>query len=220
MKKNNPISIIHFLTLAAIMTVTTAGYAQKSDKEKESKSGKEEISCPMMDKMADKNKLPEDCPMMKKKESETSGMKMGNKSDDSDHLAMVMSNGEKEMGFSQTKTTHHFLIMKDGGAIQVEANDIKDTDNRDKIRKHLTEITKQFQNGIFTTPFAVHGTMPPGVPEMDQLKNEIQYSYEETEKGARVRILTNNPKALAAIHAFLKFQIEEHQTGDPSSLKD
>ena len=67
------------------------------------------------------------------------------------------------------------------GSIQVEANDAKDTENRDKIRTHLTEIAKEFQNGIFTTPFAVHGQIPPGVPEMDKLKNEIlesEYSLE------------------------------------------
>jgi len=136
-----------------------------------------------------------------------------------DHDKMVQENGEKAMGFSQTATTHHFLIMKDGGAIQVEANDVKDTDDRDKIRGHLTMIAKQFQEGVFTTPFAVHGVVPPGVPEMDRLKNEISYIYEKTPRGARVRISTKDPDALAAIHAFLKFQIEEHKTGDRTELK-
>ena len=136
-----------------------------------------------------------------------------------DHDKMVQENGEKAMGFSQTATTHHFLIMKDGGAIQVEANDGKDIDNRDKVRGHLTMIAKQFQEGVFTTPFAVHGVVPPGVPEMDRLKNEISYTYEKTPRGARVRITTKDPDALAAIHAFLKFQIQEHKTGDPTELK-
>lgn len=150
------------------------------------------------------------CPMMQGSE-----MKMdGPSANKMDHHSMVMKNGEKEMGFSQTATTHHFLIMKDGGAIQVEANDIADKENRDKIRAHLAEIAKQFQEGIFTTPFAVHGQVPPGVPEMDKLKSEIKYSYEETEKGARVRMTTGNPQAIDAIRRFLKFQIEEHQTGD------
>lgn len=148
-----------------------------------------------------------DCPMMK-----TSG---GLSSDHKNHHDMVMKNGEKEMGFSQTATTHHFLIMTDGGAIQVDANDVKDTENRDRIRMHLTEIAKEFQEGIFTTPFAVHGQVPPGVPVMDELKAKIKYSYEETDRGARVRIATADPNALAAIHDFLKFQIQEHQTGDP-----
>ena len=49
-----------------------------------------------------------------------------------DHDKMVQENGEKAMGFSQTATTHHFLVMKDGGAIQIEVNDPKDGSNRDK----------------------------------------------------------------------------------------
>jgi hypothetical protein len=142
-----------------------------------------------------------------------------NKSHDArDHHADVMENGEKAMGFSQTETTHHFLLMKDGGAIRVEANDAADTANRDKIRTHLAGIAKQFSKGIFTTPFAVHGKMPPGVPVMDELKGDIEYKYEETDNGAQVRISTKNATALAAIHAFLKFQVEEHQTGDPTGI--
>ena len=133
-----------------------------------------------------------------------------------DHDKMVQKNGEKAMGFSQTATTHHFMVMKDGGAIQVEVNDKNDTDDRDKIRTHLQMIAKQFQDGIFTTPFAVHGTVPPGVTDMDRLKNEINYKYEKTDNGARVRITTKDPDALAAIRSFLKFQIEEHKTGDPT----
>jgi hypothetical protein len=134
-----------------------------------------------------------------------------------DHHKMVMGNGEKAMGFSQTATNHHFLITKNGGAIQVEANDSKDTANRDMIRTHLTEIAKQFKSGDFATPFAVHGQPPTGVSVMEQLKDKIVYVYEETASGARVRIKTNDPQALAAIHAFLKFQIEDHQTGDPTN---
>jgi hypothetical protein len=152
-----------------------------------------------------------DCPMMK----------VNGPGNDSavDHDKMVMQNGEKEMGFSQTATTHHFLIMKDGGAIQVEANDAKDTVNRDRIRVHLAEIAKQFQAGIFTTPFAVHGQVPPGVPAMDKLKDSIVYMYEETGKGARVRIMSKNTEAVAAIRSFLTFQIQEHKTGDPVDVK-
>jgi hypothetical protein len=134
-----------------------------------------------------------------------------------DHDKMVQETGEKAMGFSQTATTHHFLVMKDGGAIQVEVNDPKDNDNRGKIRMHLKMIAKEFQQGVFTTPFAVHGQVPPGVPTMDKLKTSIAYGYEETRNGARVRIKSSDPEALDAIHQFLKFQIEEHKTGDPTT---
>jgi hypothetical protein len=157
-----------------------------------------------------------DCPMMKDTSPSTDSAVDYSKMN---HDQMVMQNGEKAMGFSQTETTHHFLIMKDGGAIQVEANDAKDTVNRDKIRVHLAEITEQFQAGVFTTPFAVHGQVPPGVPEMNKLKDTIMYMYEETGKGARVRIMTKNAEALTAIRSFLTFQIQEHKTGDPIEVK-
>jgi hypothetical protein len=50
---------------------------------------------------------------------------------------------------------------------------------------------------------------------MDKLKTEIQYTYDQTARGAQVRIKTGNPQALDAIRDFLKFQINEHKTGDP-----
>jgi hypothetical protein len=139
------------------------------------------------------------------------------KEKDHGHHDEVMKNGEKAMGFSQTKTTHHFLLMADGGAIRVDANDAADTANRDKIRSHLKEIAGQFSKGDFKTPFAVHSKMPPGVAVMDELKAEIEYKFEERENGAEVRISTKNARALAAIHDFLRFQIEDHQTGDPTT---
>ena len=39
-----------------------------------------------------------------------------------DHSAM-MKRGDQAMGFSREKTTHHFRLFKDGGAIEVVAND-------------------------------------------------------------------------------------------------
>ena|SRR3982751_773384 len=214
MKRSSPSKVVN--VLVAVVVLTAAIYAQQTN----SRNEKTEESCPMMGKMPAADNSTVDCPMMKKGASQNAAIKPDDMSGHPGHYDMVMKNGEKEMGFSQSATTHHFLIMKDGGAIQVEANDVNDTINRDKIRTHLAEIAKEFQNGIFTTPFAVHGQIPPGVPEMDRLKYKIKYSFEETAKGARVVISTNSQEALAAIHQFLKFQVEEHKTGDPTSLRN
>lgn len=127
--------------------------------------------------------------------------------------------GEKGMGFSQTATTHHFLLRPDGGAIQVDANDSTDADNRENIRLHLTHITKAFANGDFDIPMFVHDTVPPGVPEMKRLREKIRYFFEETPAGGRVVIATGDQESLAAIHKFLRFQIEEHKTGDPTTIR-
>lgn len=128
---------------------------------------------------------------------------------------MMMHHGASAMGFSQTETTHHFLLKKDGGVIQVDANSALDTGNRDLIRTHLAHIAQAFKAGDFSDPMSVHNQTPTGVPELQALKAEIRYTFEETPRGGRVLISTANKRALAAIHEFIRFQIREHQTGDP-----
>jgi hypothetical protein len=127
--------------------------------------------------------------------------------------------GEKGMGFSQTATTHHFLLNPNGGVIQVEAKDAADATNRNEIRMHLEHIAKAFHSGDFDIPLFVHDTVPLGVPEMRRLRKGIQYSFEETPNGGRVVISSANKEALEAIHRFLRFQIQEHKTGDRMDVR-
>lgn len=122
--------------------------------------------------------------------------------------------GDHVMGFDHTKTTHHFRLLANGGAIEVAANSAQDTQSRDHIRMHLGHIAKMFADGNFKAPMLIHDQVPPGVSTMQKLKSDIQYRFEETEQGARIRISTDSPDALHAIHDFLKFQIKEHKTGD------
>jgi hypothetical protein len=131
-----------------------------------------------------------------------------------DHDALN-KRGDHVMGFSHEKTTHHFLIQKDGGIIQVEANDPKDSESRDQIQAHLPHIAQMFAAGNFQAPMLVHDTVPQGVPTMQRLKSDISYKYEKTDRGGRVRITSQNAEAVEAIHDFLKFQIADHKTGDP-----
>jgi hypothetical protein len=135
-----------------------------------------------------------------------------------DAHSQMNQRGEKGMGFSQSVTTHHFFLQPDGGAIQVQANDPADSASRDEIRMHLAHIARSFQTGDFDIPMFVHDTVPPGVPEMKRLQNQIQYAFEERKTGGRVIITSANKDAVAAIHNFLRFQIEEHKTGDPEEV--
>jgi hypothetical protein len=122
--------------------------------------------------------------------------------------------GNHGMGFDQQKTTHHFLLRKDGGAIQVTANSVSDKASTDEIQMHLQHIARAFKSGDFNIPMFVHDQTPPGVPVMTKLKDQIKYRYEPAENGGRVVISSGNAEAVAAIHEFLKFQITEHRTGD------
>ncbi|HKQ51051.1 MAG TPA: hypothetical protein VJT74_01690 [Pyrinomonadaceae bacterium] len=136
------------------------------------------------------------------------------------HQAEVHERGDQAMGFSQKAATHHFRLTPEGGAIEVEANDPKDTAGRDKIRMHLEHISQMFAEGDFDAPMFIHDQTPPGVPVMQRLKADIKYEFERTERGARVRIKTSNEEALAAVHDFLRFQIKEHETGDPVEIQN
>ena len=62
-------------------------------------------------------------------------------------------------------------------------------------------------------------TVPPGEEEMKRLRKKIRYSYEERPNGGRVVIFSTDKKAQSAIHRFLRFQIEEHKTGDPEEVR-
>lgn len=147
------------------------------------------------------------CPMHQKHQAEGGG-----------HAEMD-ERGEREMGFSQSKTAHHFLLKRDGGSVEVEASDEADQASREQIRRHLAQIARQFSEGNFNSPMFIHAQTPPGVPVMQRLKAEIKYEFEKTERGGRVSVRTNHPEALTAIHQFLRFQIEEHRTRDPLEVK-
>ena len=131
------------------------------------------------------------------------------------HHDDVNRRGDHEMGFSHEKTTHHFRLSKDGGVIEVTANDPNDTESREQIRQHLGHIATMFSAGNFNAPVLIHDQTPPGVPAMKRLKSQIKYEFENVESGGRVKITTSNREAIEAVHEFLRFQITDHQTGDP-----
>ena len=147
------------------------------------------------------------------------GQQTNNQTPEQEHAAK-MKRGDAGMGFSQDKTTHHFILCKDGGVIQVSANDPYDDASKDHIRMHLSNVAKMLSEGNFNIPMFVHDTTPPGVPTMERLHNEIHYEYQPTEGGGKLLIETFNKAAVKAIHDFLRFQITEHQTGDPTQVVD
>ena len=130
------------------------------------------------------------------------------------HQADIEKHGDEAMGFPHDATMHHFRLLPDGGAIEVTVNDAKDVDDLAAIRMHLKHIVMMFSNGNFSIPMFVHGEVPPGTTEMKDRRVDITYTVEELPTGGRVRIVTQNRDALNAVHDFLNFQIQDHQTGD------
>ena len=135
------------------------------------------------------------------------------------HSDGVNVRGDKAMGFSHEKSTHHFQLLSDGGVIEVSANDTSDKTTLAEIRTHLSHIAQMYTAGDFQLPMFIHDMVPPGVPLMKSKGTAISYVFESTSAGGRVRITTSDQDALNAVHQFLAFQIEDHRTGDTNAVK-
>jgi len=133
---------------------------------------------------------------------------------------VVVKRGEHVMGFSHKAATHHFRLFSDGGEIDVTANDLKDKASIDQIRTHLGHIAKMFASGNFNAPMLIHDTNPPGTATMTRLKEQIRYEFSETDRGARIRLVTSSPQTTDAVHAFLLFQIVDHGTQEAPTIFD
>jgi hypothetical protein len=60
------------------------------------------------------------------------------------HHARVVQRGESHAGmdFSQTTSTHHFILTPDGGIVQVTANDSANTEQIEAIQMHMKHIAR------------------------------------------------------------------------------
>ena len=122
-------------------------------------------------------------------------------------------------GMPHDASTHSFRLFENGGAIELGANAADDEKTVAAIRKHLREITDEFNAADFKTPAFVHGYPPAGVETMARLRNDIKYEYQSLPAGGRIRITTRSADALAAIHDFLRFQVVEHRTANSGKVE-
>lgn len=130
----------------------------------------------------------------------------------------VDKRGDHAMGFSHEKTTHHFLLGKSGGVIEITANDASDEKSIASIQGHMRHIVQEFAKGNYEIPMFIHDRIPPGVEVMRSSKELISFNFEELKNGAKITISSKDAEVLGAIHEFLKFQITDHRTGDPTEV--
>ena len=136
-----------------------------------------------------------------------------------DHHAQVDHRHDEATGVAHTDSVHHFVLGPRGGTIQLEATQAGDREGRDRIRRHLSRIAASFARGRFDLPMLIHDQTPPGVEALRRLGSAVAYHYAPTPRGGRVEIATDDAEGQAAVHAFLRFQIEEHRTGDPTGSR-
>jgi len=127
-------------------------------------------------------------------------------------FAAMQERGKVAMGVDQYTSEHHFTDLPDGGRIELQ-RDSTDTAGVRAIREHLTSIAKAFSAGDFTTPGFVHSEQVPGSRTMWAKRTRIQYRFNALPGGGEVRIMTRDSATIAAVHAFLAYQRQEHHVG-------
>jgi len=132
-------------------------------------------------------------------------------------FADVQRRGETVMGVDQYTSKHVFEDLPDGGRIVLDRDDASDTAGVRTIRAHMRTIESAFQRGDFTLPGVVHAAEVPGTRVMAEKRSTIAYRAADRARGAEVRITTRDPAAVAAVHAFLKFQRSDHRAAGHES---
>jgi len=114
------------------------------------------------------------------------------------------------MGVDQYTSAHVFEDLPDGGRVVLDRDSAADSSGVATIRQHMRDIATAFRAGDFTKPFQVHAQAVPGTAVMQARRATITYDVIDRPRGGEVRIHTQDPVAVAAIHEFLAFQRSGH----------
>ena len=126
-------------------------------------------------------------------------------------LDEVAERGSHVMPFDLEETMHIFSKTDTGGIQQVIAKDKSDTVQIDRIRLHLSEIARQFQQGDYSNPEKIHGATMPGLAELKAAKpGQIKIVYKELPDGAEITYATHIEKLKLAIHQWFDAQLSDH----------
>jgi hypothetical protein len=121
----------------------------------------------------------------------------------------VQARGEVAMGVNQYTSRHIFESLPDGGRIELQ-RERDDSAGTARIRRHMQQIAAQFAAGDFRLPGYVHARGVPGTAVMAAKRAVISYAVESLPRGAALRLRSDEPAAVQAIHEFLAFQRQDH----------
>ncbi len=121
----------------------------------------------------------------------------------------------KTLGTDIGRVVQHYYLVKNGGVIEFTAKDANDTTTISALQKYMDTQKDLFEKGKNDADADVHGKVPDGIPNLKRLRNEITFFAVKNDDGAALRMFSVNDQARQAIQDFLKFEINEHKTGDP-----
>ena len=144
-----------------------------------------------------------------------------------EHLAQMKKDAEMKergaeaMGFDQDTTTHHFRLTQARRAHRGQRERRRATSpGAMRFARTSRRSPASSRRGTSRSPFMTHAEVPPGVETMKRLgrQDPVRVRPDRAAAGI-VRIETDDAAARAAVHAFLRYQITEHATGDADRPK-
>ena len=126
----------------------------------------------------------------------------------------------KVLGTDVDKIVQHYYLVKNGGVIEFTAKDPADNATISTVQKYLETQKDLFEKGKADADTGVYGKVPDGLPALKKLRNDITFFAVNTDSGAALRMFSVNDQARQAIQDFMKFQINEHKTGDPLQVAE
>ena len=131
----------------------------------------------------------------------------------------VTKRGAQVMSFSLERTVHIFAKTKSGGIQQVIIKDKADSHQITLIRKHLSNIAKEFAQGNFSDPAKIHGKDMPGLAELEKARpDQLRIVYKKLTKGAQIEYSSDNPALIDAIHRWFDAQLADHAGALPGPI--
>ena len=124
--------------------------------------------------------------------------------------AIVRDRGTQIMPFDLNQTTHIFTATSVGGVEQVIAKDPNNAEQIRLIQEHLEHETRQFSQGNFSDPAAIHDTSMPGLAELKAGVAHIQFTFTPLPDGAQMTYTTQDPSLIKAIHDWFTAQTTDH----------
>jgi hypothetical protein len=105
-------------------------------------------------------------------------------------LVLIVTMYSIDAEAARSLSARRVFMYQDGGAIEVEAVRPNDKQTRDAVRKQLREDAK--------------GKIKSATPELKQHEKEINFRYENTKSGGRIRIVAKGGDAVRAVQEFLR----------------
>ncbi len=130
---------------------------------------------------------------------------------DEKRLDEVAERGTHVMPFDLEKTLHIFSKTPEGGIQQVVVKDKLDSEQIQRIRGHLSEISVAFKQGDYSKPAHIHGQDMPGLNALKTASpGQVKIEYIELPDGAQIDYSSHSPHLIRAIHQWFDAQLSDH----------